>query len=91
MPDNSAVAAILDEGKVKGHLVLISLPHIEAAWIEPGYRNGFALYQMEELLIKRLKELGSNLALAFAVDEQMESYIKRLGYQQFATAWKKEI
>lgn len=91
-PDNTIVAAVLDDaGKVKGRLVLINLPHIECAWLDPEIRGGIALARMEALLIEKLKELGAGLALAFAVDEQMESYISRGGYTKFATAWKKEI
>ena len=90
-PENTWVAAAIDDGKLVGRLAAISLPHIEAAWIDQGYRGSMIGVRMETLLEQKLKELGANLVLAFAVDETMESYLQRLGYQKIATAWKKEI
>jgi hypothetical protein len=90
-PENTIVAAVLDDGKIKGRLVLINLPHIEAAWISPEIRNGIALAKMESLLIEQLKKLGAKLVLGFAINKKMESYFKRRGYSIVATAWKKEL
>jgi hypothetical protein len=90
-PDSSIVAAVLEDGKIKGRLALVNLPHIEAAWIAPEFRNGTALARMESLLTEKLKSLGAGTVLALAVDEKMESYIDRLGYRKLATAWIKEI
>jgi hypothetical protein len=90
-PDNTIVAAVIKDGKLKGRLVLLNIPHLEAAWLAPEIRNGIALARMETLLIEQLKKLGAKIVLGFAVNDKMESYFKRRGYEKFASAWKKEI
>jgi hypothetical protein len=90
-PDNSLIAVAVKDGKIMARLAAISLVHMEAAWIDPEIRNGIALARMEALLTEKLKEKGVSVALAFAVDEKMEDYISRLGYERLATAWRKEI
>ncbi len=90
-PDNTMVAAAFDKGRLVGRLVLINVPHIECGWIDPAYRNGTLPQRAEWLLVNILRSLGAQKAFAFATDERMEDYIRRLGYERFATAWIKEI
>ena len=90
-PENTWVVGAIENGRLVGRLVALSLPHIECAWIDPAHRNGLLLQRMESALTWKLKTLGAGLAIAFAVDPKMESYCRRLGYLQFATAWRKEM
>jgi hypothetical protein len=90
-PDSSIVAVVIVDGKIKGRMVVLNLPHIEGAWIDPEIRKGLTLARMETLLTKELKKLGAKVALAYAVNKEMESYIQRLGYKHLASAWIKEI
>jgi hypothetical protein len=90
-PDNSLVAVAIEDGKIKGRLVLINIPHLEAIWIDPGERGGTILARMENLLLDKLKELGAARVIGFAVNEKMESYLERRGYSKLATAYIKEL
>ena len=90
-PDNTIVAASFEGDKLVGALVLINLPNIECAWVHPEQRSGTLLGRMESLLIDKLRELGARKVIAFAVNEQMEDYTKRLGYARFASAWIKGV
>jgi hypothetical protein len=91
LPENTWIAAALTDGDCIGHLVALSLPHIEGAWIKEGYRGGTMGYRLHSAVTDKLKELGASCAIAFAVNTKMESYLSRLGYKQFATAWRKDI
>lgn len=90
-PTNTWVAGAINDGRLVGRLVAVSLPHIECAWIDPAHRNGRLLHGMESALTGKLKALGAGIAIAFAVDQKMETYCRRLGYSQFATAWRKDL
>lgn len=90
-PENSIVAVATLEGKLIGRIAAVSLPHIECVWIMPVYRGGVLLGRLEKVLECELKTRGATLAMAFAVNEQMENYCRRLGFQRFASAWRKDI
>jgi N-acetylglutamate synthase-like GNAT family acetyltransferase len=90
-PDNSIVAVAIEDGKIKGRLVLLNVPHLEAIWIDPEERGRAILARMEAVLLGKLKELGAKQVIGFAVNEKMESYLERRGYSKLATAWIKEI
>ena len=90
-PNNTIVAVALDGDKIVGRLAILNLPHLELLWINPEYRNGLILRRLEQTLINKLKNMGAGLALAFAVNKKMESYLSRLDYTEIATVWKKEL
>ena len=90
-PENTWVAAAIDGGKLVGRLAAISLPHIEGAWINPECRSGLILRRMEETLVSKMKQLGAGCVAAYAINKNIEQYLERSGYRQFATAWIKEI
>lgn len=90
-PANTWVAGAFDGEKLVGRLVALSLPHLEAAWIDPQYRDGLTAARLEKAMIEKLKELGAGCVIAFAVNERIESYLARLSYEKLATAWRKEI
>lgn len=90
-PANTWVVAGFDGGRLVGRLIAINLPHLECLWIDEEHRKSTLGYTMERMMIERLQSIGAKKVLAFAVDEEMEDYCRRLGYQKFATAWEKEI
>ena len=90
-PENTWVVAAVEDGRVIGRLVALSLPHLEGAWIAPEHRGRTIGAQMESVLTDKMKELGASLVMAYATDETMESYLTRLGYSRLATAWRKDI
>ena len=90
-PDNMIVVGAFIDNRLIGRLVAIALPHIEGAWISSDYRSGLVLARMDDLLVRHLKLLGAKSVAAFAVNPKMENYCRRLGYLEFATAWKKEV
>lgn len=91
VPSWAIAVGAFDSDRLVGRLVGISLPFIECAWIDPDYRNGTVGGRLECAVRAKLKELGASLALAIAVDGQMEDYLARLGYTKFGTVWKKEL
>jgi N-acetylglutamate synthase-like GNAT family acetyltransferase len=91
-PDNSIVAIVEDEASNPiGRIAIVLLPHIEGIWIHPDHRNGTIGAKLEQAACAKLSSLGADTVLAFAIDTKLESYLERLGYTKFATAWKKEI
>lgn len=90
-PNNTFVAAAFDEKKIVGRAVAISLPHIEAIWVDPEYRKGMIGKKLHSMIADTLQEHGAKLLIAYAINKKMESYLQRLGYSQLATAWIKEL
>lgn len=90
-PSTTWVAAAIEDGKIVGRLVALSLPHIEAIWVEEKHRGSTIGVRLESLLTKKLEELGAGLVMAYAVNDKMESYLQRLGYTKLATAWRKDL
>lgn len=91
-PDWSIAIAEIEDDKLIGRLFMMIVPHIEGPWIEPGYRKGRMLRDMEETLIEEMTSRGLKKLFAFAPDEEIESYLERSGYvKQPYTVWAKEI
>lgn len=90
-PDNTMVAGAFEGNRLVGRLILVNVPHLECVWIAPEYRGATILKRMTRLLTHHLGKLSASKAFAFAINEQMEDYCRRLGFRRFATAWMKEI
>jgi hypothetical protein len=90
-PENTLVAVAVQDEKIVGRMVLISLPHIECAWVAPEHRGGILAARLETFCEQRLASLGASKMLAIAVDEKIESYFKRRDYVRLGTVWMKEI
>lgn len=92
-PDASiAVCAFDDRSEIVGRIFAVSPAHIEGVFIDEAYRSGDVLARLVDTLEDELRKEGITTALAFAVNEQMEDYIQRLGYTRSnVTLWTKEL
>lgn len=91
-PENSAVAGAFDDGgRLVGSMLLITVPHMECPWIDPQYRGGTLFARMEDVLVNKLRSLGSGKVFVFPVFQKMEQYLLRWGYRLRGTVWEKEI
>ena len=88
--DYTLAVAAFDEGKLVGRMFLVALPHLEAPWIREDKRGGTLGARMEAMLVKRAEHFGLKRTFAFAVNEEIEDYLKRLGYEKTGyTVWEK--
>jgi len=88
--DYTIAVAAFDGGELVGRMFLVVLPHLEAPWIREDKRGGTLAARMEAALLKRAEHFGLNRTFAFAVDDTIADYLKRLGYQKTEyTVWEK--
>jgi hypothetical protein len=90
-PDNTLVAVAVEDDRIIGRAVLISLPHLECIWVDSDHRNGTLGARLESFCAEKLAGLGARQMLAVAVNDKIADYLKRLNYSHLGSIWIKEI
>jgi hypothetical protein len=92
-PAMSVAVVAMDGERLVGKVLLVILPHVEGPWIHPDYRGGLIAKRGHDLLAEAVKEKWNITKLfAFGATEEIEGYLKRLGYtKEPLSVWSKEI
>ena len=91
-PEQSVVVIAEDDREIVGRVMLLAPAHMEGPYIIPKFRGSGLLFRLERRIVNEAKNLGASRILAYAANEQIESYLARLGYERLPmTVWIKEI
>jgi N-acetylglutamate synthase-like GNAT family acetyltransferase len=95
MPDaTSAIAlvAVDQEGDLAGRVFLVAPAHIEGIYIDRKWRGSTIMHRLVAKAEDEARKIGLTQLLAFAINETMEDYIARLGYEKLTlTVWQKSL
>lgn len=92
--DTVVLGAFDEEERLVGRTAIVTLPHIEGAWIAEPYRGQHILIRLIHSLESLLRLLGRTHAFSFAADNSPEisGYLERLGYvRQPLSVWVKDL
>lgn len=81
-PKKSIAVVAKRNGEIVGRLMLISVAHVEAAWIHESLRNGTILERMVSEIEKQAEQAGLTTVFAYSETKDMDDYIQRLGYEK---------
>jgi N-acetylglutamate synthase-like GNAT family acetyltransferase len=82
-PENSiAIVAFNEHGDIIGRIFLVAPAHLEGIFVDHPWRNRMVMGQLVERAEKEAMDAGITKVFAYAVNEQMEDYITRLGYKK---------
>lgn len=93
-PDPNTSVALLAavDNEIVGRIFLLAPTHIEGPWIRADHRNGILAKRLVDSAAKEAKECGITKLFAYGVDETIECYLERLGFEKLRmTVWSKEI
>lgn len=93
-PDpNRSIAVVAENGHhIIGRIFLIAPAHCEGIFVEPAWRGGPVMKRLVDAIEIEARAEGISRVYAYAVNEEMEGYISRLGYTKVPmTVWKKDL
>ena len=91
-PDQSICIVALDDNEVIGRLFLVAPTHVEGILIDQKWRGKNLMARLVIEIEKEARGMGFKKVFCYAANEEMEDYIKRLGYaKQPWTVFAKEL
>jgi len=92
-PPEFSVAMIADDnGEIVGRMFLVCPAHLEGTWISPRARKGITGKLLIGAVEAKGRQLGLSKYFAYARDNEIEGYLKRLGFKrENLTVWSKEL
>lgn len=94
MPDpRNSVAIVAEDGPyITGRIFLLSPAHIEGPWVREDLRGSTACARLMKQAEESAKIRGIKTLFAYAVNDEIEGYLKRLGYVKAPmTVWQKDL
>jgi N-acetylglutamate synthase-like GNAT family acetyltransferase len=91
-PDQCIAVVAIKDTKSIGRAFLVSPVHVEGIWIDPASRNKTVMKRLVDGVEQEARLLKLKYVFAYAVDQQMENYMERLGYEKLSwTVWRKAL
>jgi N-acetylglutamate synthase-like GNAT family acetyltransferase len=91
-PDRCVVFVAKCHGEIVGRVFLMEPVHVEGPWVKEDHRGGIIGKRLMDAAAEKAKNAGVKKLFAYAADETLAGYLKRLGYQQEPyTVWTKEL
>ena len=93
-PDaETSVAIVAQDGdEIVARAFLVSPTHLEGSWIREDRRGGTLAKRMMDRVEQEAKAMGLKKLLVYAMSEQHEMYLQRLGFSNLPlTLWIKEL
>lgn len=91
-PERSIAVVARNESGIIGRIFIVAPAHVEGVFIQQHWRGGPLLKQLVQAAELEAKCEGIGQLMVYAKDEQMASYIERLGYRKTPyTVWEKKL
>ena len=81
-PEHSIAVVAKDGGEIIGRMMLLSVAHVEAAWINKRFRSGSILERMTKEIEDQARAAGIKTVFVYSETHDMDDYIQRLGYER---------